>query len=392
MSSTSSQVSRASLDCEEGHGCDVIPTGVTAWRGTKYLLGAITFLLLTLAIFWFQFHRIPTGDQLIAWDDLQWGYLLLLLLCLPFDTVACGVRIWVVCRILQPGIGFWTCFKAEWANVGIAMITPSSSGGGLGQIYMLSRGGANVGTAIAIGLITFLGSMVGLMCIGLYSLFFSGASDMGPLLRAAVWAFTFIAALMILAAVWPGLFRVMVMWIYQAYWRIRGRNHRLGVFKPHSEVQTQPTPPHMGRVAAKLLDMTQTYQDSVRRFVRLGKSHIIWVFLLSLSFLLSRCLMAYLCLRFLGIQESTLGAVMEIQMALIFLIYFAPTPGGSGLAEGASLSLMAAIVPVGFAPYYNLLWRSATLYLPASVGLFFLLRTMVQDARKVVRRRHSSQT
>jgi hypothetical protein len=32
------------------------------------------------------------------------------------------------------------------------------------------------------------------------------------------------------------------------------------------------------------------------------------------------------------------------------------------------------------------------LYLPASLGLFFLLRTMVQDARKVVSRRRSSQT
>jgi hypothetical protein len=27
------------------------------------------------------------------------------------------------------------------------------------------------------------------------------------------------------------------------------------------------------------------------------------------------------------------------------------------VAEGASLSIMAAIAPPGFAPYYNLLWR-----------------------------------
>jgi uncharacterized protein (TIRG00374 family) len=365
---------------------------ITGSHRTKYLYGAITFLLLTLAIFWFQFHRIQTGDQLIVWDELQWGYLLLLLLCLPLDTVACGIRIWVVCRLLQPEISFWTCLKAEWVNVGVAMITPSSSGGGLGQIYMLSRGGANVGTAIAIGLITFLGSMLGLMCIGLYSLFFSRASDMGPVLRTAVWAFTFMAALMILAAVWPGFFRIVTMWIYKAYWKIRGRNHRLGTFKSCSGAQTGPAPARMGRLAAKLIDMTHTYQDGLRMFIRLGRGSFLWVCLLSLSFLLSRCLMAYLCLRFLGIQESTLGAVMEIQMALIFLIYFAPTPGGSGLAEGASLSLMATIVPVGFAPYYNLLWRSATLYLPASVGLFFLLRSMIQDARKVVSRHRSSQT
>jgi uncharacterized protein (TIRG00374 family) len=392
MSSASSQVSRAPLDSEDGHGYDVTSRGVTGWRGTKYLLGGITFLLLTLAVFWFQFDRIEAGDQLVAWDKLQWGYLFLLLLFLPTDTLACGIRIWVVCRLLQPGIGFWTCLKAEWANVGVAMLTPSSSGGGLGQIYMLNRGGANAGSAIAISFITFLGSMVGLLCIALYNVLFSGASEVGSLLRAAIWGFILIAAFVIIAAVWPGLFRVVVMWIYKAYWGIRGKNFRMAALNSHSEDQTGPTPPHMGRVAAKLLDMTRVYQGNVRRFVRLGKGSFVIVCLLSLSFLLSRCLMAFLCLRFLGIQESTLGAVMEIQMALILFVFFAPTPGGSGLAEGASLSLMAAIVPIGFAPYYNLLWRSATLYLPASVGLFFLLRTMVQDARKVVSRRRSSRT
>jgi hypothetical protein len=83
---------------------------------------------------------------------------------------------------------------------------------------------------------------------------------------------------------------------------------------------------------------------------------------------------------------------MEIQMALILLVFLAPTPGGSGLAEGVSLSFMSSVVPVGFAPYYNLLWRFTTLYLAASVGLFFLFRTMVSDAHKVVARRRSRGT
>jgi hypothetical protein len=392
MSSVSSQGARAPLDCEEGVGCGVASHTVTGWRGTKYLFGGITFLFLTIAVFWFQFNRIQAGDQLVAWDKLQWGYLFLLLLILPLDTVACGIRIWVVCRLLQPGIGFWICLKAEWANVGVAMLTPSSSGGGLGQIYMLNRGGANAGSAIAISFITFLGSMVALLCLGLYNIFFSGFSDMGLILRTAVWGFTFIAVFVIFAAVWPGLFRVVIMWIYQAYWQIRGKNHRLGVFRSPPEAQAESSRASMGHVAAKLVDMTHTYQDNVRRFVRLGKGSFVIVCLLSLGFLLSRCLMAFLCLRFLGIQASTLGDVMEIQMALILLVFLAPTPGGSGLAEGASLSFMSSVVPVGFAPYYNLLWRFTTLYLAASVGLFFLFRTLVYDARKVVSRRRSGGT
>jgi hypothetical protein len=48
--------------------------------------------------------------------------------------------------------------------------------------------------------------------------------------------------------------------------------------------------------------------------------------------------------------------------------------------------MMDGAMPIGFVPYYNLLWRFTTLYLPAIAGLFFLLRTIVQDARRVVLR------
>ena len=56
-------------------------------------------------------------------------------------------------------------------------------------------------------------------------------------------------------------------------------------------------------------------------------------------------------------------------MALQFLTYLAPTPGSAGIAEGASLWIMGGIVPLGFAPYYNLLWRFSTVYLAAAAGL-----------------------
>ena len=100
--------------------------------------------------------------------------------------------------------------------------------------------------------------------------------------------------------------------------------------------------------------------------------------------MLARSIMAFLCLRFLGIEASSLGDVLETQLNLIFLIYFAPTPGSSGLAEGASMLMMDSAIPTGFAAYYNLLWRSSTLYLPAIAGLLFLSWTIIHDARKAV--------
>jgi hypothetical protein len=53
------------------------------------------------------------------------------------------------------------------------------------------------------------------------------------------------------------------------------------------------------------------------------------------------------------------------------------------VAEGASLFITAAIVPPGFAPYYNLLWRFSTVYIGAMVGLLLILCAVVRDMKKI---------
>ena len=355
----------------------------------KLLIGGLSFIALTVGIFWYQFSRIKAGYQAPRSSQLQWEYLFLMLLCLPFDTLATGVRIWVVGRVLQPGICLWTCLKAEWANVGFSMLTPSQSGGGFGQIYVLNRGGASVGTALSISLLSFLGTMIGLLCIGLYSLLFSSIDLIGPFFYGAVLTLTLTIALMILGVACPGFFRVTVAQISRVFARVQSRKHSLSVWWPPHKPRTGRPPELMGPLAAKLVDLIYTYQDDIRRFVRRGKASFVCVCLLSLAFLLSRSFMAFFCIRFLGIHGSTLGYVIELQMALIFLIYFAPTPGGSGLAEGVSLSIMAAVVPIGFAPYYHLLWRCSTLYLSAILGLSFIAHTMARDVHTVILRRQT---
>lgn len=380
--SCESEISKASHEIAAGKDL-----GSTALRGIgcgKLLAGGLGFVLLTVGIFWYQFHLIQIGDRAPRWDQLKWGYLLLILLCLPIETVASGLRIWLICRVLQPGVGLWTCFKAEWANVAIAMLTPSQSGGGPGQIYLLSRGGASVGTALTVSLLSFVGTMVGLLCMGLYSLLVSGLAHTGPLFAAATWTIVSISAAMVMAAIWPGLFRVALVGLSRAVHRTQGKHRALHDHRLPGNARTGSAAEHLDRLTAKLVDIIYTYRGDVRRFLRTGKATFAWVCLLSLVFLFSRALMPYLCLRFLGISTSTFRHVFEVQMALTFLVFFAPTPGGAGVAEAASMSIMDAIVPTGFAPYYTLLWRFSTLYLAAIAGLSCLLRALTDDAQRII--------
>ena len=352
----------------------------------KLLWGGLFFIVFTVGIFWYQFARIPGDSRPEIWNQLQWGYLFWLLVFLPIDTFAAGFRIWVICRVLQPGVSFWTCLKAELANLGLAMLTPSQTGGGFGQIYILNRGGLNMGTALSVSLITFLGSMVVLLFIGVHSLLMSRIEHLAAFFQGALLAFSLVFGALMVAVCWPGSLRLVACGISIAIGKIGVPDGPRNTPNPMQNSRIKRLLNLLHHYSEKLVDLCYMHQVSIRRFFSLKKSSFLWVCLLSLAFILSRSIMAYLCLGFLGIQPSSLSTVIESQLSLIFLIYFAPTPGSSGLAEGASMLIMDGAMPIGFMPYYNLLWRSTTLYLPAIAGLLFLLWAILQDARKAIGR------
>ncbi len=352
----------------------------------KLLFGGLFFVILTVGIFWYQFSEIPADNRPPIWNGLQWGSLYWLLLFLPIETFAAGLRIWVISRVLQPGVSLWTCLKAEWANLGLAMLTPSQTGGGVGQIYMLSRGGMNFGTALSVSLISFLGSMVVLLFIGIHALFIAKIDHLVIFFQGALFIFFLIFALLIFALCWPASLRFLISGIYSGLQKLCGKKHSRKNIALQQNFRIKRLMNHLHNFSEKLINLCYMHQVNIRRFFGQNKASFLWVCLLSIVFMLSRSIMAFLCLRFLGIQTSGLFNTIETQLGLIFLIYFAPTPGSSGLAEGASMLMMDGAIPAGFGPYYNLLWRCSTLYLPAIAGLLFLAWTIMQDARKVVGR------
>jgi hypothetical protein len=69
----------------------------------------------------------------------------------------------------------------------------------------------------------------------------------------------------------------------------------------------------------------------------------------------------------LGIKAQFVD-VLLLQTLITFLLYFAITPGGSGLAELVSAAVMSIYVPRALTPSYILLWRVTVSYLTVMLG------------------------
>ena len=74
-----------------------------------------------------------------------------------------------------------------------------------------------------------------------------------------------------------------------------------------------------------------------------------------------------------------LTEVMGRMILLNLVLYFSPTPGGSGVAEVGFVALFSSILPEGVDGIMAVMWRFAAEYLPFLLGAFVSIRAFGSD-------------
>ena len=77
----------------------------------------------------------------------------------------------------------------------------------------------------------------------------------------------------------------------------------------------------------------------------------------------------------MGLPFHYLQAVLA-QAVFMFLLYFVPTPGASGVAEGGGAALFGLLVPWNMAGVTAIAWRFFTEYLAIGMGVIVAVRLL----------------
>ena len=102
-------------------------------------------------------------------------------------------------------------------------------------------------------------------------------------------------------------------------------------------------------------------------------------FLLTVILYFNKFCLAYVLVLGMG-ATADFWTVIAIQVVLQFVLYFAPSPGGSGIAEFGIAVLMAGVLTANLIPVFTLLHRIFLLFLPAVIGSFVVLRELKKHA------------
>ena len=68
--------------------------------------------------------------------------------------------------------------------------------------------------------------------------------------------------------------------------------------------------------------------------------------------------------------DISIVEILNRMILLNLILYFAPTPGGTGVAEGLFVYLFAAFLPVGTVGLVEVAWRIVAEYIPFFVGMY----------------------
>jgi len=325
----------------------------------RMLRGVATFVVLTVAGLGALFAFTAKGDAGLVLKSVSGGFLLLALGASVLDLLIGAVRYQIFLRRIRPGTSLWLPIRADLACRFIGAVTPSQTGGGPAQVFVLHRGGIPFPDALSFLLINFLSTLVFFLMAGGFTAWIFRARFPDGAVHVFV-QYGFVAFAVCLSVMLVGLLRPD--WIARPMEAVtrRLRDDR------------RPWARSLARVCATGAGSVDEYRAACTHFIREAPFLPLLSFVLTVVLYLNKFTLGWLVMRGLGVEGGYVITV-AVQALLHFVLYVAPSPGGSGIAEITTGALMAMLMPAHLLAPFALAQRFLLLYLPATVGAFVLV-------------------
>lgn len=296
---------------------------------------------------------------LSAIPRIQWIWLLAGLGLASMDWIGGGVRLWVLARHIHPNPSIKGLILAGGMGAWASYLTPLQSGNAPVTIYTMRRYGIPVPIALTLVLMSFVSTVAFFGIAGPIAIFFGAGQSLGQhgvvlgislydLFLASLGIFVLLFGVLIVLVIWPRALHAVLRWVIGFV----GRRSR--------------------RVAARLEHLEKGIdeaRDAMAKFnTPRGWLALLWATLISGPSHANKLLSGYVALRAIGIEANFVD-VLLLQTLITFLLYFfAPTPGGSGIAELLSAAVMSIYVPRPLTALYTLIWRLIIGYFTIGFG------------------------
>ncbi len=309
----------------------------------RIALVVIFVLSISAAVIYFTFD-IRALDYLTMFSS--WSVLCALgalAIGLFFD----GTRLLTLARITGEDLPLPDVVKVVLSNYFLAVLTPGATGGAIAQVMFMRRAGVSVARSTVIILVrTIMSIFFLIVMLPIFMKQDEAITSWVPMPVIMTVSVIFIAIPVAAVALMRTNYPKRIIYYFSRYFRHERRRQAFRLYYDFRQAVYI-----MGKQPVMVL----------RAFIESG---------VSLTFIYMT-VPAY----FLGLQfPFDLVQVMGRMYLLNLVLYFSPTPGGSGIAEAGFVALFNHLVPSGTVGILAVLWRFTAEYLPFVLGAFITLR------------------
>ncbi len=289
---------------------------------------------------------------------IHWEWILVGMVLASMDWIGGGLRLWVVVRHIFPNPPLKGMILAGGMSAWAAYLTPFQSGAAPMMVYTMKRYGIPVPVAMTGTLMSFIATVAFFAIAGPLAIFLGAGKslgDKGDLLGLSLYdlflgslsIFAGLGVLLVAVIVFPRLARDLLHWLAD---RVSSKSSRVA-----------------DRLEKFRTGIDQAHESVVKFNTPKGWLALLWCVILSAPSHANKLLAGYVALRAIGIEAQFVD-ILLVQTLVMFLLYFAPTPGASGVAEVTSALVMSVYVPGPLVPLYTLIWRAILSYFTLAFG------------------------
>lgn len=263
-----------------------------------------------------------------------------------------GSRLMHLVHISNEHITLLQAVQVVFGNYFLALLTPGATGGAVAQLMFLRHAGVPTGKATVLVFVRTVVSILFLiLCLPFIFMhdvnILPGISN-GKLMVISLTAF--MVVILLVGAINFNIFDHLAVYIAR---KLSSTRRRMFI-EMYRDTQ------HAVRLLAS------SPRGMLRVFIESGLS-------LMAIYAVVPCLLLGL-----GVHADWY-AVMGRMIFLNMLLYFMPTPGGSGIAEGGFVLLFSATVPAGTVGIVAVCWRLIAEYIPFLVGFYYTITVFGRD-------------
>lgn len=277
----------------------------------------------------------------------------LAVLAITIGLILDGTRLMHLVKISGERITLKQSVQVVFGNYFLAMLGPGAAAGAIAQIMFLQKAGIPAGKAAVLAMVRTIVSILFLACC----LPFVFLHDAGILPGVSN---------DVMVAVGSGILLLLVLLVYG----IRYNACDYMAVRISRRISSH-------NVRRKFINVYRDSKTGIQMLVKSPTSLIRVFFESGLSLIFIYMVVPCLMLG-LGAEVDWL-TVMGRMMFLNILLYFSPTPGGSGIAEGGFVLLFSNSVPAGTVGILAVAWRFIAEYLPFFVGLYYSITVLGKD-------------